>query len=388
MIAFAACADSSSTPPMPTPTPTPVPQFLPVQDDGTVYGLDLSARNIGWNQPAAPADPAEQPVVSNGTAYFVTHAGSFGNDGYIYAWNVFTGERVWAHQVHDDLYGPAVDNGVAYAGGNQDGVYAWRVSDAHELWHVKPGTRLDSKSAPAAADGLVYIGEGDNSLYALNATDGSVKWSAPLGDFVDASPTVANGVVYVGLVNCDDAGLASVCDYAFGADTGKLLWRTVVAHRLCPGGCESIAGGRLLVQGGVVYGTVHRFVYALNASDGTPLWQYDPWQDMGQPGGTPDILVDGSSLYLMARFESLVRIQTLNLSDHAVRWSLQDAIDPQAVSGSTSGLVGYDLLAVAHETVFVAKTFSITNGHGGRHLIHQIEAIAAADPSSIWTVTA
>ena len=43
-----------------------------------------------------------------------------------------------------------------------------------------------------------YSGSGDDSVYALNAATGAKLWSYHTGNQVFSSPTVANGVVYVG----------------------------------------------------------------------------------------------------------------------------------------------------------------------------------------------
>lgn len=54
-------------------------------------------------------------------------------------------------------------------------------------------------SSPTVADGVVYVGSDDNKLYAVVADIGKQCWSFPTsyGD-VTSSPTVADGVVYFG----------------------------------------------------------------------------------------------------------------------------------------------------------------------------------------------
>ena len=53
------------------------------------------------------------------------------------------------------------------------------------------------RSTPTVANGLVYVGSADFKVYALNASTGSKVWSFTTGDLVWSSPVVANGVVYV-----------------------------------------------------------------------------------------------------------------------------------------------------------------------------------------------
>jgi outer membrane protein assembly factor BamB len=63
--------------------------------------------------------------------------------------------------------------------------------------------------SPAVANGVVYAAGtyGSSNLWAFDASAGALLWSANLGP-VSCSPTVANGMVYVG----DDSGHVS----AFG----------------------------------------------------------------------------------------------------------------------------------------------------------------------------
>jgi outer membrane protein assembly factor BamB len=53
-------------------------------------------------------------------------------------------------------------------------------------------------SSPTVANGIVYIGSCDHNVYALDAMTGGVAWSFLTGDAVDSSPTIVNDIVYVG----------------------------------------------------------------------------------------------------------------------------------------------------------------------------------------------
>jgi hypothetical protein len=71
------------------------------------------------------------------------------------------------------------------------------LGGAQAFAFTAPSDRV--RSSPTVADGIVYVGSDDNSLYAVDAADGSEVWSftAPSGS-VFSSPTVADGIVYVG----------------------------------------------------------------------------------------------------------------------------------------------------------------------------------------------
>jgi len=72
-------------------------------------------------------------------------------------------------------------------------------------------------SSPTVANGVVYIGSGDQHVYALESATGALRWSFATGDVVHGSPAVVDGVVYVGSF---DRNL-----YALDAATGRERWR-------------------------------------------------------------------------------------------------------------------------------------------------------------------
>ena len=48
------------------------------------------------------------------------------------------------------------------------------------------------------ANGVVYMASNDGSVFALDARTGGELWRRFIGDPVGSSPTVADGVVYIG----------------------------------------------------------------------------------------------------------------------------------------------------------------------------------------------
>ena len=70
--------------------------------------------------------------------------------------------------------------------------------------------------SPTVVNGVVYVGSDDHNVYSLNATTGAQLWNYTTGSYVDSSPAVVNGTVYVG---SDDNNV-----YALNAATGAKLW--------------------------------------------------------------------------------------------------------------------------------------------------------------------
>lgn len=116
---------------------------------------------------------------------------------------------------------PAVADGIVYVGSADGRLYAFNESGGTSctgvprscapLWQGVTGDII-SYSSPAVVDGVVYIASADGRLYAFDAQGNSgcggsprmcnPLWTGSIGDQggfnVFSSPTVVNGVVYVG----------------------------------------------------------------------------------------------------------------------------------------------------------------------------------------------
>ncbi len=68
-----------------------------------------------------------------------------------------------------------------------------------QLWMTGTGAAIFS--SPTVANGVVYIGSQDGKLYALDSETGTVLWTYLTGLPIDSSPTVTNGMLYVGSWN-------------------------------------------------------------------------------------------------------------------------------------------------------------------------------------------
>lgn len=146
------------------------------------------------------------PAVCDGKVY----VGS--RDGYIYALDAATGEKIWAF--HTDSWvnsSPAVVGGVVYCGSNDGNLYALNANTGEKIWSYK--MPLVVQSSPAVADGVVYVGCDDFSLYAIDAATGSELWRSYTGNFISASPAVSKGIVVV--------GSADNIFYSFNAKNGS-----------------------------------------------------------------------------------------------------------------------------------------------------------------------
>src|SRR4030095_3850139 len=115
-------------------------------------------------------------------------------------------------------------------------------------------------SSPTVSNGIVYIGNFNGDLYAIDANTGIKKWQYNARARIDGSPIESNGIIYFGT-----AGLRRGDLYALDALTGALKWNYVHTNtfRSSP-----------VVFDGVVYISSHSCILAVDATNGTLKWNY------------------------------------------------------------------------------------------------------------------
>ncbi len=206
-------------------------------EDGKVYAFDAAGITNCSGSPAACAPlwvgttPTgfqlnSSPAVANGMVYI----GS--DDNFVYAWDANGNTNCsgipkmctplfGAHTSSTQRSSPVIDNGVLYIGSTHDTIEAFDASgtvncagtpkECTPLWSgPAPGILGAQDSVPAVANGLVYVGARDGNLYAFDANgttgcSGAPKVCTPIwlatttpGAEVSSSPSVSNGVLYVG----------------------------------------------------------------------------------------------------------------------------------------------------------------------------------------------
>ena len=125
-----------------------------------------------------------------------------------------------------------------------------------KLWNFTTGSSVFS--SPTVANGIVYVGSENDFVYAINANTGALIWTFTTGGTVFSSPAVINGNVYVG------SGDGKV--YALNANTGALIWTFTT------GG--AVDSSPAVINGIVYVGSDDDNVYALNANTGALIWTF------------------------------------------------------------------------------------------------------------------
>ena len=145
-------------------------------------------------------------------------------------WSYLTGGIVAAS--------PAVVGGVVYVGSWDGNQYAFNGTTGAVIWKTALGTTHDPvcappnlgiTSSPTVANGVVYVGGGDSYWYALNASNGAVLWKVFTGDNTQAgahynwsSPLILGNFAYIGIASTCDAPLVQ----------GQLLKVDLTSHQV------------------------------------------------------------------------------------------------------------------------------------------------------------
>ncbi len=279
---------------------------------------------------------------------------------------------------------PAVANGVVYAG-TEDGLYAFDAKGVTNcsgtpktcapLWrsyqrNTGPGV------SPAVAGGMVYFSSESGTLEAYDANgvtncSGTPKicsplWTAPIGGGSSGSaPTVANGVLYIGIwafdakgvTNC--SGAPKVCSPLWTASAG--------------GGDSSPA-----VANGIVYfgGGDQLDAYDANGvtnCSGTPKVCSPLWSAGSDPTGSPAVangIVYTDTLNGLAAFNAATGAPRWQVGVHCVYCDSSPAVANGVVyigGGITERLYAYDAASGQLDWSFRARDFvrsspSVANG--------------------------
>lgn len=141
-----------------------------------------------------------------------------------------------------------------------NGLYALDAQTGATRWTY--ATELPLGNSPTIADGVAYVGGFDHKLHAINISTGQKRWTFDgAGAGYDTNPVVVNGLVYLG--NRDGNF------YAIYADTqvnrGQLAWKFNAG--------APIHFSAAYKNGVVYFASEAGYAYALNAQSGAQIWK-------------------------------------------------------------------------------------------------------------------
>lgn len=139
------------------------------------------------------------------------------------------------------------------------GLYAIDAASGNTAW-VYP-TALPLGHSPTVVDGVAYVGGFDHTLHAVNAVNGQGLWKYEAGLGFETNPLVVNGIVYLG--NRD--GYFYAIGAQGSAQQGQLIWRYKTDG--------PILYSAAYKDGVLFFASNDSYAYALNAQTGALVWK-------------------------------------------------------------------------------------------------------------------
>ena len=230
---------------------------------GRIVALDGATGRTRWSR-KLPSRAESSPLLDRGRLYFGTE------DGTVYSMRAADGDVRWRYKADGAVKGAlALADGTLFFGDYGGTVHAIRRSDGSRVWKTgTSGTRLGLSSgnfysSPAVAYGRVYIGNTDGKVYSFSANDGDLAWSKTTGDFVYASPAVAEvegdrPTVYIGSYDGKF--------YALDARSGRERWVRSLGTKIS--GAATVIGDLVFVSD-----LDAKSSWALGARTGQTVWK-------------------------------------------------------------------------------------------------------------------
>jgi len=261
--------------------------------------------------------------------------------GKLYALNASTGAQIWgAPFITEQLsWGPTIVDGVVYLharkGAAQNNTFAVNATTGTQIWGYRTPMTDQGYSVPAVANGVLYFGAGDGNIngkiYALNASTGAYISDYTLGGkYQISSPTVYNGVVYIGSDGVPGSASTGAVYALNASDITQLIGGYATPNRPVLS-TPAVANGTVYVGAGATAGIWGAdgtgAVYALNASNvSQQFWNYTTGSNR-QVGSSPavanGVVYAGAGIDVGMGGSGDGAVYAVNASTGAAIWSLQ-----------------------------------------------------------------
>jgi len=252
--------------------------------DGSIRALDATNGQVIWGV-IHPGGAYSSPAVADGRLYIAIH-----NHGLL-ALDANTGSELWLTPMPGPQWSsPAVENGRVFVGSRDDHkLYSFDAVTGQTLWTATTNDWV--QTSPAVANNVVYVGNNAGNVYAFDAATGDLVWQRAIspGFIIFSSPTVANDVLYVASSLDASATHFDGKLYAVDAATGDVLFSDVVS--LGQGEARWVNASPT-VDNGIVYipnysdGTVAAFGLSTSTPSPTPTATTTPTPT---PTATPNV---------------------------------------------------------------------------------------------------
>jgi len=314
--------------------------------DSHLYAIDVETGEMVWKYKGPGHYYTTWPTVAGGMVYMCTGSwdyrdpttGEPGREEYVCV-DAETGKLIWKLPIDMNLGAGWGGTGiVAYgnmylaAGGVNE---YWCIGREPKDWpmflsdpaHTAEGggpEELALKwkyqtdgiviSSPSIVDGVAYVGSHDKNIYALDADTGTKIWSFETDYYIKSSPAVVDGRVITG---ADDGNV-----YGLDATTGTQLWKTFAGGITDLASVANIRSSPTIVGGRAYVGSLDGKLYCLSTNSGNVIWKFDT-------GGilTSTAAVVDNEIYIPTAAPANGILYKLDATDASVIWQLDIPYD-------------------------------------------------------------
>lgn len=278
---------------------------------------------------------ATAPAIADAIAYTGNTAGQLA------AIDVYNGAPLWAKNITSATIGgsPAVDpsKGRVFAGADNGSLYARKTASGNKAWTTRLAGTAGNVSAPVYGSGEVYATSSTGTVEAVSESGGVKKWARLLGTAITAAPSLDSSGGR--LIVAESGGKGRVL--ALNPATGKTIWAFTT------GGAVAAPA---VISGGVVYvGSADKSVYALSVKTGKMIWSHQTGgaiaatpviTNQGTPGGELEVLAGSSNgtLYALKASDGSPIFQVIYGAGNPITGVA--AVRGVAIVSTSSGMIG------------------------------------------------
>lgn len=217
-----------------------------------------------------------------------------------------------------------------------------------KIWSSKIGRGsqddLPLNAQPIVAEGMVFTLDTKANLHAFNAETGKELWSQDVGSKEEKEDVITGGVAYAHgtlfVTNGYDEALA------ISPKNGSLLWRKTLPapSRAAP----SILSGRIYIS------TIDSRLVALNATDGSNLWEY---RGVGETAGLLGAASPAVNQNTVIGVFSSGEITALRVENGSIAWS-DNLSDLQSFGSGLESISDITALPVMSQGLIIVMSYN------------------------------
>lgn len=264
------------------------------------------------------------PAVVNGAAYFGA------NNNFVYAVDIDTGEEIWSFETGGNVRSsPTVKGDTLFIGSRDGNLYGLDINNGQKVMEIDAGGEI--WSSPLVVGEVLYVSvmdEANGQIFAHHLGVNDRMWSYTTDASISSSPSYADGVVYVG---SNDNHI-----YAFRANSGEKLWSVDTGYSVS--NAPTVVNGVLYVGNSGILSSENYTFYALDAEDGSELWSEQLDESIANSA-----TVAGDTVFVSTR-EKLFALDSLTGSEI---WSFELPVEfGSATFGGSSPVITSDFLYI------------------------------------------